>query len=161
MRLPFAVVLLLAPVVAAAQGDPNLKFIPAGDPAMARAVNEARAGLPAFLARSRRPANGEEGFSVKVGLGPAGKEEFFWLAPFTVAGDTLTGTLDNDPETIQGYRKGQTVTMPLAAVTDWMEFDHGRMRGNYSSCVLMTREGRAALADYEKTYGADCAKPGG
>lgn len=58
---------------------------------------------------------------------------------------------------VRGYHKGQTIDMPLAEVTDWMYFDLGKLRGNYSACVLLARDGRAAIADYERRYGADCS----
>ena len=152
-------VLALSTATAAAQSaDPNLKFTPSGDPAMARAVADARATLPAFLETSRHPQAGQEAFSVKVGLGPTGHDEFFWLAPFEVKGDKVSGRLANEPEVVNGYRKGQTVEKPLGEVTDWMYFDHGKMRGNFSACVLLAREGPAALADFERTYGMPCRR---
>jgi uncharacterized protein YegJ (DUF2314 family) len=129
------------------------------DPAMARAVAMARKTLPDFLALATTPTPGTRAFSVKVGLGPKGAQEFFWLTPFSVKGDTLTGQLANKPDRLKDFHPGQSVTVKLAEVTDWMYFAGPRMRGNYSACALLTHEPPQARQDFEERYGADCHSP--
>ncbi len=160
--LPIIMTCLAVPAAARAESfgekarTGQVDLIPDGDPAMAAAVRKARATLPAFLEASRHPKPGTEAYAVKVGLGPAGRQEFFWLAPFTVTGDEVTGQLDNTPETIPGYRKGDKVKLPLSRVTDWMYVENGAMQGNYSACALLTHEAPAERAMFERQYGISC-----
>ena len=136
--------------------DGSVAVIPDGDPAMAEAVRKARKTLPIFIEASRHPKPDTMAYAVKIGLGPAGHQEFFWLSPFTVEGDEVSGQLDNTPETIEGYKKGDTVKLPLGRVTDWMYIDHGAMEGNYSACALLVHEGADERAAFEREYGMSC-----
>lgn len=144
---------------ALAQTDPNLVAAPHGDAALAKAVAKARETLPAIIALSRHPGPGMERFAVKVGLGPVGAQEFVWLDPFVERDGTVTGALADTPEVVQGYRLGQAVSVPTAEVIDWMYTDNGRMRGNYTGCALLAREGAAAVARFEQAYHATCEAP--
>jgi uncharacterized protein YegJ (DUF2314 family) len=137
----------------------NVDTVTTGDPAMAKAVAAARQTLPGFFALASHPTPGTSRFAVKVGLGPKGNQEFFWIAPFSVSGDQLTGRLANEPERVEGYTKGQTITVPVAEVTDWMYFEGQRMKGNYSACALLTHEPPEARAEFARTYGKDCSEP--
>ena len=134
----------------------QIDVIPEGDPAMVAAVRKARATFAGFLEASRHPKPGTDAYAVKIGLGPAGRQEFFWLSPFTVANDEVQGQLDNTPETIPGYKKGDTVKLPLSRVTDWMYIDNGAMQGNYSACALLTHESASERAAFEREYGMSC-----
>ncbi len=119
---------------------PPVVQVPAEDAAMARAVTDARASLPAFAARLRAPRVGDARFAVKVAVPRAdGTAEHVWLGRVAVAADSLRGTLDNDPDGLPGWRIGDRITAPLAAVTDWMFVERGVLRGAYTTRVLLGR----------------------
>ena len=127
-----------------------------GDPAMAKAVADARASLPAFLAAQADPKPGTHHYAVKVGLGPVGAQEFFWIDPFVVKDDVVTGVLANDPRRVTGYERGQTINVPLSDVQDWTYRDGATMRGNYSACVLIGRAPQEEQVAFREQYGLTC-----
>lgn len=152
-----------APAFAASLSDKArndlVDVIPDDDPAMAKAVVEARASLPAFLAKASDPKPGTRGYAVKVGIGLAGNKEFVWIAPFVVRGDVLTGQIANEPERVKGYAAGQTLKISLSDVTDWTYLEGAKMRGNYSACALLSRKTDAEKAEFHRQYDLDCAAP--
>lgn len=146
---------LADPFVDRAAND-TVDKIASDDPAMARAVVEARATLPAFLKLAESPPPDATRFAVKVGLGPDGGKEFFWITPFTAKRDLIIGRLANRPERVTGYKAGQEIVVTLDQVTDWMYFAGHRMKGNYSACALLAHEPAEALRAFEERYGQDC-----
>jgi uncharacterized protein YegJ (DUF2314 family) len=127
------------------------------DTAMIRAVEKARQSLPQFLAAAAHPDQGSSGFAVKTGLGPQGAQEFVWINQFSLNGGKLTGRLANTPESVLGYSAGQSITIPISDVTDWMYYAGTKMQGNYTACALATHASESERAEFEAQYGIDCA----
>lgn len=63
--------------------------------------------------------------------------EHMWVAIVTVSGDQLTGTLLNQPFNGTRFRKGQQITFPLSAVSDFLlTLEDGTTKGNYTERFL-------------------------
>jgi len=128
-----------------------------GDPEMAGAVKQARATLPDFFALAQSPEPSTQGFSVKVGL-PYGTNstEYFWIAPFERKGDKFVGRLNNTPRHVANMKRGDPITFGENEIIDWHYVEDGKMKGNYTTCVLMRREPRQQAEAFIKQRGLDC-----
>jgi uncharacterized protein YegJ (DUF2314 family) len=154
-----AVLLLVAASVATAQTlqekikrDQTLSVID-GDPDMAAAMRTARSTLPTFLALAETPRPSTSLFSVKVGIRADEQHvEYFWISSFTRANGRFSGTIDNEPELVKNVKLGDTFTFGEDQIVDWLYVEKGRMKGNYTACVLFRREPRkeaeAVIAQY-------------
>jgi uncharacterized protein YegJ (DUF2314 family) len=127
------------------------------DANMAAAMRKARATLADFLAIARTPREGIEGFSVKVAVRDGNAAEHLWIIPFEVkAAGRFSGKLNNTPRTVHTIRNGQTVEFSEPEIVDWMYFDHGQIKGNYTACALLKREGKNEVAAFKARFGLDC-----
>lgn len=131
----------------------ELAYVRHDDPDMRAAFRKARASLAQFLALAELPRPGMEGFAVKIALSDGCEPEYFWIHPFSRSGKAFTGLLDNTPQTIGGVTKGDRITFASADIVDWMYFENGRMRGNFTAqALLKTPEEREA---FRKRFGLD------
>jgi uncharacterized protein YegJ (DUF2314 family) len=131
--------------------------IPRGDPDMAAAVRQARATLPDFFALAQSPKPSMNGFSVKVGA-PYGTNntEYLWIAPFERRGDKYVGRLNNTPRHVTHIKHGDVVSFGENEIVDWHYVEDGKMKGNFTTCVLMRREPRQQAEAFIKQRSLDC-----
>jgi uncharacterized protein YegJ (DUF2314 family) len=162
-RSLLAVSLVFAPL--AAQAQPVYETgqrggvinVPTDDREMAAAMEKGRATLPEFLALAASPKRGQRNFAVKVGFrGPQGRNEFFWVTPFTLKGDRVSGTLSNTPVYATQLREGQTVSFGRDEIVDWSYLDNAEMHGHYTTCVILRRSSDADRAQFRKQMGLSC-----
>jgi len=128
-----------------------------GDPDMAEARRQARATLQDFFALAQSPKPSTQGFSVKVGL-PYGNNstEYIWIAPFERRGDKYVGRLNNTPRHVANAKLGDLISFGEDEIIDWHYVEDGKMKGNYTTCVLMRREPRRQAEAFIKQRGLDC-----
>lgn len=131
-------------------------MIKTGDPDMMAARQKARATLPEFLRTAGAPRTGMRNFTVKIGIADGEQHEFFWIAPFKQNGTRFTGQIDNTPRLVKNVTKNQTVTFDEADITDWMYMDNGKMKGNFSACVLLKNEPKDQADALKKRLGLEC-----
>lgn len=126
---------------------PPVVYVPDDDPRMLKAVATAKARWPEFVKAfaDRRP---DDSFVVKLGFEvkpdaeaeqdqDAGKEmEFMWVQVTAVTATTITGTLDNDPVHVKTLKHGDTVTMPVESLNDWLIIRDGEWTGGFTIEVL-------------------------
>lgn len=121
--------------VAAREGK-DMSAVEKSDPAMNAAIAEAKRTLPEFLAKLDSPPPGTGEFVFKY---PLGGWEHIWVEQVSRKGDTLTGRLSNVPVQ-EGFKHGDTVSVPLRAVSDWAYRDaQGVMQGHRTTRVLLPR----------------------
>jgi uncharacterized protein YegJ (DUF2314 family) len=142
--------------------------VPTGDAAMVVAYGKARAGLDGFLAKLSRPAAGTNDYSVKVGLkdGPAPNGfsvvgaseggEFFWIVNLRSTGNGYAGQIGNPPELVKNVKEGQTITFGRGDIVDWLYFDSGKLKGNFTACPALLQGPREQLEMMRKRYGLEC-----
>jgi uncharacterized protein YegJ (DUF2314 family) len=131
-------------------------MIKTGDPEMMAARQKARATLPEFLKIASAPRSGMRNFTVKIGIVDGGQHEFFWIAPFKHDGTRFTGQIDNTPRMVKNVTKNQTITFDINDITDWMYVDNGKMKGNFSACVLLKKEPKDQADALKKRFGLEC-----
>jgi uncharacterized protein YegJ (DUF2314 family) len=94
---------------------------PAGDPALARAREEARSRLPEVKKRFLAGLAPGEALYVKHAFrGDGAVVEHMWVAVTSWKGEAIEGTLANDPRDIPALKGGQVVEIDEAAVDDWL-----------------------------------------
>lgn len=109
------------------------------DAAMNKAMAEARATLDEFTARLRDPKPGDDAFSVKVKVTDENGTEHFWASDVQVVGSGFQAVIDNDPNIVKSVKLGQTVKVTRDEVSDWMYMTNGKMIGNRTLRVLLSR----------------------
>lgn len=95
--------------------------ISGADPRMIAAVAEARQRWPEFVAAfESRPATAESPFIIKARFSNGTSEEFMWVSVTGISGETISGQLENSPASLTHIKIGDTVTVPLADLNDWL-----------------------------------------
>lgn len=109
------------------------------DAVMNAAIAEARATLDEFVARMENPEPGDSDFAIKVAVTDPNGTEHFWANNVEVVGPGFTATINNDPNIVRSVRLGQRVRAKRDEVSDWMYLSNGRMVGNRTLRVLLTK----------------------
>jgi uncharacterized protein YegJ (DUF2314 family) len=114
----------------------NVVRLGADDPGLVAAAAEARRRWPEFVAACSEPRPGRK-CAVKY---PApikgGGHEHIWIMVTALGGETISGTLGNDPVEDIGLRFGAAVTIQAADVSDWLFTDGQAMTGGFSIATL-------------------------
>jgi uncharacterized protein YegJ (DUF2314 family) len=136
----------------------KVAYVPDDDPDMKRAFEKARASLDEFFEIAAAPRAGTEGHAIKVAVSEGDDTEYFWVTEFEGEGDTLSGVLNNGPESVKKYKMGERFEFSRAQVVDWMYFEPAarRMHGNFTACALLVHEPADEAEDFKKQYGLQC-----
>lgn len=123
------------------------------DPAMNAAIVEARGTLDEFVARMENPEPGDSDFAIKVAITDPNGTEHFWANNVEVAGPGFAATINNDPDIVRSVRLGQRVRARRGEVSDWMYLSNGRMVGNRTLRVLLTKMSPEEAAAVKRQVG--------
>jgi uncharacterized protein YegJ (DUF2314 family) len=123
---------------APAERQDQITFVPADDSAMQGAIERARATVP-------NPSATQTFASVKLPLWEGETVEHVWLSGVTYDGERFHGRIDNDVETLRGWRLGDTVSVVADSISDWLVIDDSIATGGFSIRVLRDR-----LSDRER-----------
>ncbi len=124
---------LLSPGVAETKDNPELYV----------AVQKARKSLDGFIARYEHPKSGDLGFGVQGIFGTPAEPEHIWVHLDSYKDGVFTGRLADEPNSMPGKHKGDTVTVDKKSVTDWIYQSDGKKVGGFTIDVL---EGQANAA---------------
>jgi uncharacterized protein YegJ (DUF2314 family) len=134
----------------------GIAYVAKDDAEMAAAMRKAREGLAEFLKLARSPRPTMRGFAVKVAITEGDETEFFWIAPFTQLKNEFSGEINNTPQLVKKVKLGQKITFKEDEIVDWLYQDGGRMRGNFTACVLLRREPPKEAEKFMKQFGLRC-----
>ncbi len=112
----------------------------ADDAALDAAITQARATLGVFWARfdAKLPSVGN--YAVKLRMtGEDGFQEFIWATPVSHTDDEVTARLANEPQHLRGLSLGSEVRVKKDLISDWGYERHGKVYGQYTTRVLMSR----------------------
>ena len=120
------------------------------DGEMNDAMRRARATVGVLI--DRMPALQASGasVSVKFPLTENGKTEHVWMGTPRVEGPNFTGFLSSVPNGLPSWSQGDRVTVPIAAISDWMALADNTLYGGFTVHVLHgrgTQGDRQALTD--------------
>ena len=83
------------------------------------------------IARAR-----QQTFAIKAPFTNGKETEYMWLLVSAIGEETVTGTLDNEPIYVRNVRVGETVTVSIDQVNDWLYTDGGELVGGFTNEVL-------------------------
>jgi uncharacterized protein YegJ (DUF2314 family) len=116
---------------------------------MLAAIAQARATVPELLRRLRTPSATQTFASVKVPLREGETVEHVWLSHLGVDGGRFHGRIDHDVETLRGWSLGDTVSIAVDSITDWLVIDDSVGIGAYSMRVLRARLSARERAEWD------------
>lgn len=126
------------PQRSARPADDPVAMIPDSDREMKAAVAEAARTLPLFWSMYDTDAEVRRTAKLKVGfLTPGDGREHMWLHDIRRTNGRITGVLENIPEAPMSIRKGDTVTIDPAEISDWGYARGGRLYGNYTTRAML------------------------
>ncbi|MGE0825263.1 MAG: DUF2314 domain-containing protein [Candidatus Binatia bacterium] len=110
--------------------------VTANDTHMQAAVSEATSMWSAFVtAFEKRRA--DQTFAVKAPFTDETETEFMWVIVSDIAEETIFGTLDNEPIYLTNVCVGDSVTITVAQVNDWLYTDGTEMVGGFTTHALV------------------------
>jgi uncharacterized protein YegJ (DUF2314 family) len=148
----FVAVILAVPAVANAQGSAanQVVGVAGDDSAMNAAIAKAHATIGDFVRRLDRPPLSQTDVSLKVRLTDGREVEHVWLADVHHNGTRFWGRISNDVEHLTNYHLGDSVSVELPEVSDWLAVDAGRLVGGYSIRLLRERMSPTERAEFDR-----------
>ena len=134
----------------------EIAIVADGDSDMAAAMRKARASVGDFLEVARTAKPPTEGFSVKIAVREGKNAEYFWITPFQTRDGSFSGKINNTPRTTRKVAMGQAIEFTESEIVDWMYFDAGKMKGNFTACALLKREPKRQADAFKQRFGLDC-----
>jgi uncharacterized protein YegJ (DUF2314 family) len=121
----------------------NMASAPAEDPELEQVARKARARLAELKPRVEKGLKPPELLLLKARFRTDdGNIEQMWLEVTSLSKSRWRGTLANEPQFVSGLRRGATVEVPEAEVTDYLYMSpDGKREGGESSTILMRRQG--------------------
>jgi uncharacterized protein YegJ (DUF2314 family) len=85
--------------------------------------------------------------------------EHMWLAEIDFDGETVSGVLLNEPNWITSVHEGDSVSLPLAQISDWMYAISGEVFGAYTVNLMRSRMSRSECRDHDAAWGIEFGDP--
>lgn len=118
-----------------AEGDPSDPAYAVGnDQRMVDAIAEAKRTLPTFIDALKQAQGRDRYFSVKRPFATSdGGSEHIWIDELKWMGTSFQGRVANVPASVPGLTSGETVSVAVEEVSDWMIVDAGgRLTGGFT-----------------------------
>ena len=116
--------------------QPEIFRIADKDAQMHKAVREARRTVAVFIRALEHPGAGQHDFQVKKPFMHDGAVEHLWLSRVEFHGNHFHGRVDNRPQSLEGVKFGDRVSVNPDEISDWAYVDHGRLVGGYTIRAL-------------------------
>lgn len=144
---------------------PSVVPIEHDDPLMLAAIGEARRRWPEFaraFATAGKGAADPGSFSVKFAAREGEVVEHLWVSVTAIDGETVRGTVGNEPVQLKELELGKPVELPVAELEDWLFFRDRKLIVGFTVKVVTTRmEEAAAKARAERLAEAEREGAGG
>ncbi len=139
-------------VAGCADSKPETLFTDGYDQAeMDAAIEQARENVDLFIA-AMQAGDGTD-FAIKEPITDKNETEHFWLTDVTYADGQFKGLVGNDPGIVKNVKFGDERIVKKEAISDWLYFKDGKMRGNYTLPVLLKSASPEERAEYESMMG--------
>ena len=133
-------------------GQSDVVMFERADADMAAAIKEARSTFPEFVAELPNLRKRGNYFSIKVPVKTGENVEHIWLEAPEIQGRQVTGALGNEP--LEGsLALGDTVSVPIESVSDWMAVVDNELFGGYTVLVALGRKSKAEQEEFEASAG--------
>ncbi|MCC9644460.1 DUF2314 domain-containing protein [Rhodopirellula sp. JC740] len=121
----------------------NFIKVEGDDPEMDSAIETAQETFDYFRKHWQDPSF--DGYSVKFALPtPDDDLEHIWFEPTAIDGDQITASCANDPVNLPDLQYGDSRTVGLDSLSDWMLVKGNQCYGGYTIRVLTKRSPEAA-----------------
>jgi uncharacterized protein YegJ (DUF2314 family) len=117
------------------EANPEVIEIESGNDEMQKAVAEARARWPEF-AEAFQSRGMDDHYAAKFPFSDGENEEFMWISVEDIEGETLFGSLDNEPVQLKNVQAGDRVKVSLKDINDWMIMKDDEIKGGFTIKVL-------------------------
>ena len=81
--------------------------------------------------------------------------EHMWINDVEFDGETIYGTLVNEPDTVQNVKVGDQVSAKIGEMSDWLFAIGGRAYGGFSVQAMRSRMQKDELAEHDAAWGLD------
>lgn len=145
--------------------ESTVVLAPKGDSRMEQAYQEARTTFKYFwreLSWEYRRIIPAHSFScVKVPFSqhfsgrPTPTTEYMWINDIFFDGEQITGTLVNQPNELTNVKVGDSVTIPLDAISDWMFSINGQTYGGFTIQVMRSEMDAASRKAHDDAWGLE------
>lgn len=81
--------------------------------------------------------------------------EHMWINDVEFDGETIYGTLVNEPDTVQNVKAGDQVSAKIEEMSDWLFAIGGRAYGGFSVQAMRSRMQKKELKEHDKAWGLD------
>ena len=81
--------------------------------------------------------------------------EHMWINDVEFDGETIYGTLVNEPDTVQNVKVGDQVSAKIEEMSDWLFAIGGRAYGGFSVQAMRSRMQKDELAEHDAAWGLD------
>ena len=81
--------------------------------------------------------------------------EHMWVNDVEFDGETIYGTLVNEPDTVQNVKVGDQVSAKIDEMSDWLFAIGGRAYGGFSVQAMRSRMQKDELAEHDAAWGLD------
>lgn len=86
--------------------------------------------------------------------------ENMWVSDIAFDGQSISGVLMNEPRWVTSLKASDGVSLPLAALNDWMYVRDGRVYGGFTVDALRGGMSAAARDEHDRAWGLDFGEPG-
>ena len=81
--------------------------------------------------------------------------EHMWVSDVEFDGETIYGTLVNEPDSVQNVKLGDQISAKIDEMSDWLFSIDGRAYGGFSVQAMRSRMQKAELKEHDKAWGLD------
>lgn len=85
--------------------------------------------------------------------------EHMWLGDVDFDGKEVTGTLMNEPHSLQSVSEGDTVTFGQDRINDWMYAVHDRVYGGFTVNLIRSRMSKGERKQHDGAWGLEFGDP--
>jgi uncharacterized protein YegJ (DUF2314 family) len=85
--------------------------------------------------------------------------EQMWLGEVDFDGRLVSGVLLNAPNWLKTVKEGDSASMPIAGITDWMYAINGEVYGGYTVNLMRSRMGRRERQEHDDAWGLNFGAP--
>ena len=78
--------------------------------------------------------------------------EYMWINDVAFDGDTVSGTLLNDPEAFHSVQSGDVVQVPFAQVSDWLFYRDDKSYGGFTIQLMRSQMDAAERAEHDEAW---------
>ena len=137
-------------------GEPdNLMGVEKENEVMNAAISQAQETLPYFITSFQQMKYDPSDYSIKVVIpyGSKGAAEYIWVNKLTYVDDHFEGIVDNEPVYLKDLELGDTISVEMESITDWMILGETEFYGGYTIFALRSLMSEEERKEFDEETG--------